>query len=967
MRSLFSTRRQDRAGRRTKVFLPHCRPDAACDVPRVSRADRRGRGPSRLWPILCRIFALSAALAPHRAAAAILLLAALVIAAPTGSAVAQQDPSGAGTAQTTTGTTSDTTSDTTPSDPPADPAPAPDTPPAARPEGTEGEVPVDEAVSVPGSAVPGLLPVLEPDPVTADDTPDYARWDATAGRAEEAIQAGRASTVALEELRTQIADWRTRFQTAQSVNATRIATLREQIDALGAEPKEGETEAPEIADRRAELNSQLKIAQAPGLRAEEAYRQADGLIREIDRLVRERQADALLALGSSPLNPRLWAPTLDAFTTSMLAIKSEVVGAWGLPAQTREANDNLPRILIFLAIGLLLILRSRRWVEALIQRLQANQRLGTSVAIFILSLAQILLPILGIYLLTRIVYALGIVGLRGDVVLSSLPVAAFAILGGTWLGRMTLSPELSSRLVDLTPERGWQGRWAATLLGWTYAVWIMLATIAGFEDYSEPTRTVLNFGVLVVGAILLFRLGQILADAARHGTEGDDEPSYRNRLLLLLGRGVIAVSVLSPLLAAVGFGAFSAALLFPTILTLALLGIMGLLQKLVIDIYAILVRGEDRARDALIPVLIGFALSLAALPVGALIWGARISDLTELWARFSEGFQIGETRISPTDFLTFAIVFVLGYLLTRLVQGTIRNSVLPKTKIDVGGRNAIVAGLGYVGIFLAAIVAITMAGIDLSSLAIVAGALSVGIGFGLQNIVSNFVSGIILLIERPVSEGDWIEVGDTMGYVRAISVRSTRIETFDRTDVIVPNADLISGTVTNYTLGNLIGRVIVPVGVAYGTDTRRVEKILSEIAEDHPMVLANPRPGVLFQGFGADSMDFEIRAILRDVNFLLPTKSEINHAIAKRFAEEGIEIPFAQRDVWLRNPEVLQPTEAGADSDDPKGQADDQQDPDRQPDPGSDPDEPTKTPGEQAAPSALSAPPNTPKPPQDKS
>jgi small-conductance mechanosensitive channel len=195
--------------------------------------------------------------------------------------------------------------------------------------------------------------------------------------------------------------------------------------------------------------------------------------------------------------------------------------------------------------------------------------------------------------------------------------------------------------------------------------------------------------------------------------------------------------------------------------------------------------------------------------------------------------------------------------------------------------------------------------VEFTNLAIIAGALSVGIGFGLQNIVNNFVSGLILLIERPIRTGDWIVVGSTEGYVKKISIRSTQIQTFDRADVIVPNSELISGQVTNWMLSDPWGRVRVPVGVAYGSDTTRVMQILVDAANKHPQVMNNypgiPEPRVLFIGFGDSSLDFELRCVIRDVDRRLQTRSDLYLAIDTAFREAGIEIPFPQRDLHFRN------------------------------------------------------------------
>ena len=257
---------------------------------------------------------------------------------------------------------------------------------------------------------------------------------------------------------------------------------------------------------------------------------------------------------------------------------------------------------------------------------------------------------------------------------------------------------------------------------------------------------------------------------------------------------------------------------------------------------------------------------------------------------------MGAGRLTFSSLLSLFLVFTAGYLITKFLQNFLRDKVLPSTKLDVGGKTAILSGVGYLGYILAAFLAITSAGLNLSSLAIVAGALSVGLGFGMQTIVSNFVSGLIMLVERPIQEGDWIEVGGYSGTVKQISVRATHLETFNKQTAIIPNSAIITGAVLNWTHDNRHGRLTVPIEVAYGTNPRLVEEILLSIAAENLNILSEPKPMVIFRNFGESALQFELRAFITE-KFSLTVKSEINFEISRIFQEKSISIPFPQRDV----------------------------------------------------------------------
>ena len=740
--------------------------------------------------------------------------------------------------------------------------------------------------------------------------PDFDQWETVASSAEEAIDAPDTTETMLEVQRARLVDYRAEFDAARNLNAARISALREQLAALGTPPEgEGaEPESPEVAANREELNRQLNTLLTPVQRAEAAYLRADALIGQIDVALRERQTEQLMEVVPTPLNPVHWRSAIDDLATAAGEIAAEAPD--DADTARRSLRASLPAVLALTVLGLVLIFRGHHWSTAIVGRLQQFGARGFGIWRFVVSLLRIILPTVGLVLLAMAVLATDWLGPRGSTLVQLIPVIGGAMLGVRWVAERVFSRDEDEALILLPAAERKAVRFYVSIITVTVILGAIITAIFDGQQPAETTEAVLRLPVMLLSAFALFRIGKILrgySDPVAEDVSAAEEPrtSTLNRVVRGLGLGAMIVAVVAPLLLISGYYNAAVSLLPPYVTTLVLLGLVMTLQRFLADVYGAMTGQGVQARDALMPVFFGLILLLLSLPVMALAWGARVTDLTELWALFSRGFAFGETRIRPTDFLSFAVIFVIGYAVTRLIQGALRSNVLPKTRMDIGGQNAIVSGIGYVGIFLAALLAITGAGIDLSALAYVAGALSVGIGFGLQNVVSNFVSGIILLIERPISEGDWIEVGGQMGYVRDISVRSTRIETFDRTDVIVPNADLISGTVTNYTRGNTVGRLIVPVGVAYGTDTKRIEGILQEIAEAQPIVLTNPPPAVLFLNFGADALEFEVRCYLRDVNWMMKVKNDINHAIAARFKEEGIEIPFAQRDLWLRNPETL--------------------------------------------------------------
>ncbi|MCF6305615.1 MAG: DUF3772 domain-containing protein [Rhodobacteraceae bacterium] len=740
---------------------------------------------------------------------------------------------------------------------------------------------------------------------TDEQLENLAVWSATASRAATVLEQKQASNPSLEILRTELAGQRSAAQAMYQEGLAAVTDLAAQLAALGPVPEGDVPEPPEIAAFRAETTQALARANVPVLEADVAYRRANDLIKQIDSLIRARINEQLTTLGPSPLNPALFGKVIAELGRYSTRVWNEISEPFG-PEQIYRGQllHRLPFLILVIVVSFAALFGALPILLRRLGRLIENagtpgRRLGWAL---LLNIMRIVIPGLVAAGLIWAVEFSGIPGFWSQAIARELPIIAVIAVGSYWLGNSLTGGRWATRSIGIiSVEYKKPARRIIAMLGLILILKTLADAIVGRMVLAPDVTAAIEFPIVLLGSFFLYRAARLI----KISTDPGKDDGFNVAFLRFIRRAVLVLSIASPILAAIGYFAAAQFLLYPTILSLALLGTAYVVFAIIVEVLESWL-GSDIQEDGksdlrLLPVLLGFMIVLGTVPFLALIWGARVSDLTEIWVLLNDGIPLGESRISPSVVFVFGMVFTLGYMLTRVLQKVFRTSVLPRTRMDTGGKNAILSGISYVGFTLAALAAISATGIDLSSLAIVAGALSVGIGFGLQNIVSNFVSGIILLIERPIKEGDWIEAGPYSGYVRKIAVRSTIIETFERSQVIVPNSDLVAGPVLNWTHSNMVGRVKVPVGVAYGTDPRLVEKIMLGIAEKHPMVVKDPAPSVIFQGFGADSMDFEIRAFLRDVNWMLSARSDMNFEIVRLFAEHNIEIPFAQRDINLKN------------------------------------------------------------------
>lgn len=757
--------------------------------------------------------------------------------------------------------------------------------------------------------VRGSQPV-EPTLVRINIAEPIQRWDEALTRLDTALTAPRLEG-ALDRIRDELNAIRADISAFIAEERPRLPEFEARHNKLGQAPKDTEPpEPPAVTEQRIEIRKALGDLAGALKAADEALLRTELLsarARDIRRGIFERR---ILERGKNPLSPSLWTDIAKDAPIGIERIRNMVTDWWQTPGDKSQLlGIVLAAVLLWIVLsyaGYRGIVQYRNW-NAAQPPTQWRRAASAGRVILLRTLPTVIAGAFLYYCLSefgllsqvsaRLVIA-GVVALAIVATVQAVTKTALAISRPHW------------RLLPLSNAAARKLYVRLTALAVLYGADFFISSLAQAVSMPYSVSAGQSFISSVLFAALIISILRIREKNAS-GVSRPIGPGY-----LRLPLWLIALAILGAAL--IGYVALARFIAGQLIVTSTIF-IIAYLLIISVSAFGENVSDDDtpggrwlrdhsdldehRREQIALPItlLMKAGIVIGAVPFALLLWGFDWHDMSSWFRQILFGFEVGGVKISVTTVVAALVIFFFGYLAAKFFQAWLDRDVLERAGVEPGVRDSVRTGVGYIGVAMAALLAISYAGLDFSSLAIVAGALSVGVGFGLQSVVNNFVSGLILLAERPIKLGDWIIVGGHEGIVRRISVRSTEIETFDRANVIVPNSMLISDMVKNWTLHNSTGRVPVPVNVHFTSDPERVREILLEVARQHPQVLSNPEPVVFFEDFGPSSLNFILFVYLINVNRSFAVRTDLRIAILKAFRNNGIEIPYPQSDVHLRD------------------------------------------------------------------
>ena len=709
------------------------------------------------------------------------------------------------------------------------------------------------------------------------------------------VDLSRSATPIRDSLRDKIANIEPRFSRAEA----RLKQLGPPpAKGVPPEPADLAAERKQVNDDVAALDSELKQARLLAVRA-------DQLAQTITERRYAAYARELFKRSWSALDPDFWVQAATALVTDIRRVTNLVLTWWGIVSSESSALRIGGAGATLVVIAIAALFGRRRWRDWGMTVHPAS-RLGKAThSLWALIRTAAFEPIL-VLVIVQVLELYGLLPWQFQDVAYGLVTAVALGAFGRGVATGVFAPYQPQRRLVAASDQ------TARALSRHLVIASRLVTVFVFLEAVQ--KAVYSPPILIGLAGILFALSIVavmlhLLFTLRAETEGEVQHTADRswaRAIAWLMTGAIVIAVLAGYARLAGF--LAERLLASIIIAGAFYVLLMVNDALFTDGIAVETKrgraiaanlGLPPRRVALIGALLSGAVRLLLLLLAIILilgpWEGTTTDLIGAARGFSFVFTIGEATISFKAVLIALAVLLIGMLLTRWARRWLETKILPRTDLEPSLRLSVGVIFGYLGVIAAISFSLGALGIDLQKIALVAGALSVGIGFGLQSIVSNFVSGLILLTERPIRVGDWIVAKGEEGFVRRIRVRATEIETFDRASVIIPNSDLISGVVKNWTHGNILGRITIKVGVSYDSDVEQVKRLLLAVADEHPLVLKEPAPYVIFMAFGDSSLDFELRCIVRDIQQSLTARSDLNFAVLARFRAAGIEIPFPQR------------------------------------------------------------------------